>query len=512
MPKEGQKIKVKALSGKTYTYVWTANPASGAMKEVYFAPDKSYVVAFFRKPLDANGLDRLKNLVGTYRESIFSAAGGDYWQRVYCWPNDLIQDGERVGLVVPAYPKDFFFKYKGQKNDLKGVTKVGKWFTSPDLHFSHLDAREVGDWRSFFNISLLVARAIRRLHLAGLAHSDLSYNNVLIDPVTSSAAIIDIDGLVVPGKYPPDVIGTPDFIAPEVYETMHLDNGNPKRKVPCQATDRHALAVLIYMYLLCRHPLRGRQICDLEDPQLDERLSMGEQALFIENTRNRANRYDERWVKDNYTKDKWPNLLPWMNLDKLPYTVCGPHLKPLFDRAFIEGLHAPEKRPAAFEWEEALIQTLDLLIPCENAKCPQKWFVFDNAANRPRCPFCGTPYTHPLPVLNFYTRSANVYRPTGARVMVYNGTRLYPWHSDPHLARNEKLTDAQKRPVACFQFNRGQWYLRNEGSETMSLLKTHQDIPPKSAILLQEGVQIRLGGENARMIHVQIVNAATPHK
>lgn len=510
MPKEGQKVKVMALSGKTYTYVWTANPATGAMKEVYFAPDKSYVVAFFRKPLDENGLTRLKHLVGAYREGIFSAAGGNYWQQVYCWPTDLIQDNGRVGLVVPAYPKTFFFKHDGPAIKLKGVAKVCKWYTSADLHFGQLDARELGDWRSYFNICLLVARAIRRLHLAGLAHSDLSYNNVLIDPVTSSAVIIDIDGLVVPGKYPPDVIGTPDFIAPEVYETLHLDKGAPQRKVPCQSTDRHALAVLIYMYLLCRHPLRGRQICDLEDPQLDERLSMGKCALFIENASNRANRYDEQWVKDNYPKAKWTTLLPWMDLDKLPYSICGPHLKQLFDRAFVEGLHAPEKRPAAFEWEEALIQTMDLLIPCENEKCPQKWFVFNNSIHHPCCPFCGTPYTRPLPVLNFYVRAtSNAYRPTGARVMVYNGTRLYPWHSNPHLARNEKLTDDQKRPVACFQFNRGKWYLRNEGTEAMFNLNTRQELAPKQACILQEGVQIRLGGENARLIHIQMVNQST---
>ena len=57
----------------------------------------------------------------------------------------------------------------------------------------------------------------------GLAHSDLSYNNILIDPVTKSANIIDLDGLVVPGLFPPEVIGTADFIAPEVLKTKHLD-------------------------------------------------------------------------------------------------------------------------------------------------------------------------------------------------------------------------------------------------------------------------------------------------
>ena len=37
---------------------------SGAMKDVYFSPDKSYVVGFFREPQDANSKDRLTNITG----------------------------------------------------------------------------------------------------------------------------------------------------------------------------------------------------------------------------------------------------------------------------------------------------------------------------------------------------------------------------------------------------------------------------------------------------------------
>ena len=389
---------------------------------------------------------------------------------------------------------------------MKGLEKEGKWYTSPEHHFRNLSEKEIGNWHSFFDVCLLLARGVRRMHNAGLAHSDLSYKNVLIDPVTPSAAIIDIDGLVVPGKYPPDVIGTPDFIAPEVYETMSLPKNDPNRKLPCQNTDKHALAVLIYMYLLYRHPLRGRQICDIDDPQKDEQLSMGAKAVFIEDPTNKVNRYDVNWVHDNYPKSKWPYLLPWMDLNKLPYTILGPYLKTLFDRAFVQGLHNPGARPAAFEWEDAIIQTMDLMIPCQNPSCKQKWFVFDNSASKPKCPFCGASYDIPLPVLNLYNKAGTSYKPMGMRVMVYNGTRLYQWHSNPHIARNEKLTDEQKKSLACFQFHKGKWYLRNERAAGMMDLKTKKPIPAGSIIELQDGVQIRLDDETSRMIYVQMVN------
>lgn len=79
---------------------------------------------------------------------------------------------------------------------------------------------------------LKIARAMRRLHAAGLAHGDLSYNNVLVDPLSGSALILDDDGLVVPGKYPPEVIGTPEFIAPEVLATKTLSISDPNKNCP----------------------------------------------------------------------------------------------------------------------------------------------------------------------------------------------------------------------------------------------------------------------------------------
>ena len=92
----------------------------------------------------------------------------------------------------------------------------------------------------------------------------------------------------------------------------------------------------MYMYLLYRHPLRGAKVHDL-DADKDEVASMGEKALFVEHPTDKSNRPKLNQVK--------PTHLPWADVAKIPYTVCGPYLKALFDKAFIDGLHNPALRP-----------------------------------------------------------------------------------------------------------------------------------------------------------------------
>lgn len=286
---------------------------SGAMKDVYFSPDKSYVVGFFRTPQDANSVDRLKNITGVYRERIFNQVGGEYWKNLFCWPTKMVEWNGKLGIVCPSYQSHFFFS----SGMFKGKEKEGKWFASARLRNKFLPADQKGSWLDYFHICIQIARAVRRLHAAGLAHSDLSYKNVLVDPLTGKASIIDCDGLVVPGKYPPDVVGTPDFIAPEVLQTQRLKLDDPNKKLPSIQTDRHALAVLIYMYLLYRHPLRGGRVCDM-DPSKDEELSMGEKALFIEDPNDPSNRPKVDQLDDSELPQRDVNQAPLYHLRPLP--------------------------------------------------------------------------------------------------------------------------------------------------------------------------------------------------
>jgi serine/threonine protein kinase len=492
-------IKITATDGSPVEFVDTIIGAGG-MKDVYFSPDKSYVVAFFRDKQDFNAKDRLNNITNVYKEKIFNQQGGEYWKELYCWPTKIVEYNGKLGLVCPTYQKHFFFAIGSINNDflrIKGKEKEGKWFASAKNQNKFLAPEEKGDWFKYFQICIRISRAARRLHAAGLAHSDLSYKNVLIDPTSGRAAIIDIDGLVVPGKYPPDVLGTPDFIAPEVIATKHLKKDDPARKLPSRVTDQHALAVMVYMYLLYRHPLRGGKVNDLDSAK-DEELSMGAKALFVEHPTDKSNR-----VK---VKDLQTSYLPQADPSKIPYTACGPYLQKLFDRAFIDGLHNPSMRPTAGEWEDALLKTVDLMQPCQNPKCWHKWFVFDNST-KPKCPFCGTEYRGVLPVLNLYSsRRAGTFSPDDYRLMVYHNQYLYLWHVNRNIAPNEKLTDEQKKPVAYFVFHQNKWMLVNQKLPDLEDKTEGKKVPIGQAIELTDSKQILLSKEEGgRLIIVQMV-------
>lgn len=451
----------------------------GGMKTVHFTVDRSSVVCFFKDPTAANDPERrrrLQAIVSKYNP-ILNSELGDYWSDFFCWPTGIVVKPE-LGVVAPTYPTNFFFG----SGPFKGKEKEGKWFTSPKLR-RLLPETEKGDLLSYFQICIRIARAVRRMHNAGFAHSDLSGKNVLVDPTTGGAVVIDIDSLVVRDLYPPDIIGTPGYIAPEVLATQELDLDDPKRALPSSRTDEHALAVLIYEYLLKRHPLRGPKVNSTISGEEDEYLSMGPKALWIEDPNDNSNRIRGTMV---------------------PSRSLGPYLAPLFEAAFVSGLHDPEKRPGAWEWEKALIRTTDLLVQCRNPSCEHKWFVFDGTG-RPRCPFCGSPYVGTMPILHFYRENEKrpgQYGLEGHRLVVWNGQSLYRWHAFDNVFAG---AGADHTSLGYFTFHESRWFFVNQNSEFISVADSGP-VPTGDSVELREGLRIRFSRQpHARLAVVQMI-------
>lgn len=449
----------------------------GGMKRVHFTADRSSVVCFFKDQAaagDPQRLARLDAVVGRYNPTLDPKTGG-YWKNLFCWPTDIVvRPG--LGLLAPAYPANFFFG----SGPWRGKEKEGRWFYSPKLSKMLPDA-ERGTWQSYLAICVLMARAVRRLHQAGLAHSDLSCKNVLIDPSAGRCAVIDIDGLVVPGLYPPDVAGTPGYIAPEVLATMSLDPKDPNRRHPSARTDQHSLAVLIYETLLGRHPLRGPKVNSAAGAEEDELLSMGAKALWVEHPADRSNRPADLTV---------------------PATSLGAGVAGLFETAFVKGLHDPAKRPTALEWERALIKTWDALLPCAGAGCTRKWFVFPETGGA--CPFCGTRPRGPVPVLKLHKEGPPGEWRQDGYVAVYDRLVLFKWHALANVFPGE---EADRTPQAMCAFYNGQWILINKALPSLTS-PAGNPVAVEQAVALKPGERIRLSAEpQGRIAEVTFMNS-----
>ncbi len=464
--------------GQTVEYVVVADPPAGGMKKTYFSPDKSYVVQFFHDQetgRDPQRLARLEKVLGQFNPTLDPKTGA-YFKKLFCWPTGIVVKPE-LGIVAPAYPGNYFFA----SGPFKGKEKEGRWFTSPKLR-RLLPEAERGTWLKYFQICILIARAVRRLHQAGLAHSDLSCKNILVDPAGGQSIVIDIDSLVVPHFFPPDVLGTPGYIAPEVLGTLALPFDDPKRMHPSARTDQHALAVLIYEYLLFRHPLRGPKVNSTVSAEEDENLSMGAKALFVEHPTDRSNRPADITVESS---------------------ALGPHLHGLFQRAFVKGLHAPNDRPAAIEWERGLIRTWDLLHPCENAACSHKWFVLHDPA-KAVCPFCRTKPRGVVPALKLRKETRPGQWMTDGQLVVYNNLALCKWHAFANVFPGE---EADRTRQGYFAFHQGQWLLINEALASLTSASGNR-VPAGQAVALTDGAMIRLSQEpHGRIAEVQVVQA-----
>ncbi|MBR2006111.1 MAG: hypothetical protein IKK39_13225 [Thermoguttaceae bacterium] len=490
---------VTANDGSLVEFDADAAPIQGGCKDVYFSRDKRYVVAFYRNSLDPRAVDRLEHIVGPYRERIFDPnASGNYWNDIFCWPDRLVRWQGRVGIAAPTYAPQFFFS----NGKFAGKEKNGKWFASAKLFNRFVPDDEKGTLFTMLRACLTLSRGMRRLHAAGLAHSDLSYNNCLINPKDGQACVIDLDGLVVPGKYPPEVVGTPDFIAPEVVKTQKLKLDDPNKALPCRATDQHALSVLIYSLLFHRHPLRGSAVYSRDEKE-QERLEMGERALFVEHPTDASNRL----------KPDSPAESPWNDTTKTPYTLFGQKLAKLFRQAFIDGLHDPTKRPTANAWETAIVQTSDSLLPCSNPDCVHKWFVLDQFTRQSalQCPCCGTRYGQTIPILDFYLKQgSSVYRPENHCLTVFHNLCVYLWHIDPKVTPNERLQASERDPVGYISFYRGRWVFVNQKISGMRNLTTGANVPPGGMVELQHGLELQLysNGSQERKVFVRLLQAS----
>lgn len=202
-----------------------------------------------------------------------------------------------------------------------------------------------------YQIIVNLFNALRELHLAGLVFTDLSPNNVMVHKTQNQIVFIDTDNTRNRMDSYLGVLGTPGYMAPEVYRKPDLNLAkkcgiDPKAFSNCgritPESDIFAAAVIAFQLLTLQHPFVGDEVEEGE-PELEE------QALAIKT---------DYILKEGTTNYSTMNLVP--QIDKL----TTPRIRELFYKTFVEGKDSPSFRSTDEDFLEAFQNALDLIIEC----------------------------------------------------------------------------------------------------------------------------------------------------
>lgn len=290
-----------------------ARVGEGGGGVVYGVLDQPQTVAkVFREsvlPLDSRQLDRLQLLAGLSDPALLGAT---------TIPTVLLYDSS--GRVVGYLMENLYgWRPLHQLYQPKTRLRLFPWATHTHL----------------IQVARRMAAAVDAVHRHELVIGDLNEANALVSP-EGDVRLIDVDSFQVktPSGLVPCEVARPEYLAPELHG-LSLDD---RERFP--TSDRFGLAVLLFQVLaLGRHPFAGRpREADSTPVALEEAMRRG-------------------WFP--HAEDS--PLMPTAGFD---WSYLSPRLQKLFLEAFT---NAPDRRPFAAEWVEALAEEEHWQIPCARA-------------------------------------------------------------------------------------------------------------------------------------------------
>ncbi|MDG5788347.1 protein kinase [Evansella sp. AB-P1] len=316
----------------------------GSEGVIYFSEDNQFAVKIYRSCSDKRK-EEIRTLIKLAK---------NVQRKSLLWPIAIAKtmNGEPCfGIVMKKAPKH--------------VVPLG------DLVFSPLEAtirfKQGWKWQDFFTIALNLAREVHSLHQEGFIHSDLHFNNILVDLSTLEVYIIDLDSVGYKNLIKAFPKGLWGFKAPEII----LKNN------PTIFSDLYSLGIIILWTILFRNVMLPQMCHDNKSQLNDYTIAYTEKASFSENEKNKVN-WHEKIGKPLYYKGA------------LSYRSLPKPLQQLTEQTFIDGVFSPIKRTTTEEWIKGLEKVMPLFIPCHDSDCQQTIFSLSLLNyNSEICPFCG---------------------------------------------------------------------------------------------------------------------------
>ena len=348
-------------------------------------------------------------LGGGSQGEVYSAkldAGHDVAIKFYIPTQGTDLQKDHIAFLIDAGSPGQDFIWPEELVSTDGSESFGYAMPLKEERFKNFNALMSGDIRvglmTMLSISYNMACAFHALHIKGLCYADISFGNGLFDPENGDFLAIDNDNITINNadEYY-GVLGTPDFMAPEVVR------GDEK---PSQLTDLHSLAVLIFYLLTISHPLYGKKLLSMHCLDLHaRRLLLGENPVFIFDRKDLSNKA-VRDQDDPYHEAGSNALFFW---PRLPLEI-----RDILSETFTAGLKDGDHRARTSQWKKALAGARDMLFYC--GECGFEHF---QETKFPRyCLRCGKLLRQPPRM---------VFDDGKHPVMLTHDRKIYPHHLDP---------------------------------------------------------------------------------
>ncbi|MDD4390969.1 MAG: serine/threonine-protein kinase [Eubacteriales bacterium] len=265
----------------------------------------------------------------------------------FVWPQDLAKNSKNPNIF-------------GYIMDLIDTSK----FVS--IRQVWADPRKAPGNREKCLISMELADAFRQLHLEGYCYRDISDGNFMFNPRNGEILICDNDNVGIEGISKSQVLGTMEYMAPELIVNSAKHN-------PSTLTDLHSLAVLLFSFWIWHHPMHGEQYENIRILDIPAKKKLyGTSPVFIFDSQNYSN--------------KLPSDNDYADINKM-WGNCPQPIKDLFSRAFTDGLKNPNKRVTEREWYNTFCDLSENLISCPKCRAKSFWYKSIDKVN---CWNCGS--------------------------------------------------------------------------------------------------------------------------
>jgi len=203
-------------------------------------------------------------------------------------------------------------------------------------------------FRTLATVGLALADSFYLLHMQGLCYRDISFGNAFFDPKTGEILICDNDNVAENRSGKGGILGTPDFMAPEIVR----GDAPPSRE-----TDWFSLAVLLFYIFCISHPLKGRKVLSIRSWDSPAREKMfGTEPVFIFDRNNLSNEAVDKSEDPLMEAGHWARVY---------WRIFPEFLRRAFTKAFTDGIRDPEHgRVPEGVWRDVLSSLRDSIYYC----------------------------------------------------------------------------------------------------------------------------------------------------